>query len=58
MKLFDYTKFISVLLTFLPIQQSLSKTKCWMKSLHSVLKLLSNGTCQTHWLKYGKSGKW
>ena len=35
-KLFDVTKFISVLPTFRLIQQSLSRTRCWMKSLHSI----------------------
>ena len=43
-KLFDVTKFIVVLPTILLLQQSLSKTRCSMKSLHSVLKILSNGT--------------
>ena len=42
-KLFDITKFILVLPTFRLIQQSLSRTRCLMKSLHFVLKLLSNG---------------
>ena len=36
------TKFILVLPTFRLIQQS--RTKCSVKSLHSVSKLLSNGT--------------
>ena len=43
-KLFDVTKFILVLPTFRLIQQSLSRARCRMKSLHSVSKLLSNGT--------------
>ena len=38
-KLFNVTKFISVLPTFSLIQQSLSRTRCWMKSLHSVSKI-------------------
>ena len=50
-KLFDLTKFILVLPTFLMIQQSLSKTKCSMKCLHSGSKLPSNGTLQNHLLK-------
>ena len=43
-KLFDVTKSILVRPTFQQIQQSLSRTRCGMKSLHSVLKLLSNET--------------
>ena len=43
-KLFDVAKFIFVLPMFRLIQQALSRTKWLMKSLHSVLKLLSNGT--------------
>ena len=35
---------VLAILTFRLIQQSLSRTKGWMKSLHSVLKLLSNGS--------------
>ena len=35
---------ILVLSTFWLIQQSLPRTRCWMESLHSVSKLLSNGT--------------
>ena len=42
-KLFNVTRFILVLPTFRLIQQSLSKTRCWIKGLHSVLKSLSNG---------------
>ena len=38
-KLFDVTKFILVLPTFRLIQQSLSRTRCLMKSLHSVSKV-------------------
>ena len=47
-KLFDVAKFILVLPTFRLTQQSLSWTRCCMKSLHSVLKLLSNGTQQNY----------
>ena len=42
-KLFDVTKFILVLPMFWLMQQSLSGTRCWVKGLHSVLKLLLNG---------------
>ena len=38
-KLFDVAKFILIVPTFWLIQQSLSRTRRWMKSLHSVLKL-------------------
>ena len=40
----DVTKFILVFPTFRLKQQSLLRTRCCMKSSHSVLKLLSNGT--------------
>ena len=40
----DVIKFILVLSTFRLIQQSLSRTRCWLKSLHSVSKLLLNWT--------------
>ena len=40
----DVIKFILVLSTFPLIQQSLTRTRCWLKSLHSVSKLLLNWT--------------
>ena len=48
-KLFDVTNFILVLLSLRQqfqgyIQQSLSRTRSGMESLHSALKLLSNAT--------------
>ena len=43
-KLFNLTNFISVLAPFRLMQQSLSRTRCRMKCLNSVLNLLSNGT--------------
>ena len=36
-KLFDETKFILLLRTFRLLQQSFSRTRFWMKNLHSVL---------------------
>ena len=52
-KLFDVTKFVLGLSTFRRIQQSVSRTWWGMKSLHSVLKLLSSGTtCYKLWAKY------
>ena len=50
-KLFDVTNFILALSAFRLMQQSLSRTTCSMKSLHSVLKLQSNGTKQNHMLQ-------
>ena len=38
-KLFHVTKFILVLPKFWLIQQSLSRTRCWTKRLHSVSKI-------------------
>ena len=40
----EYSDDIKDLPAFRLIQQSLSRTRCWMKSLHSGSKLLSNGT--------------
>ena len=40
----EYSDDIKDLPAFWLIQQSLSRTRCWMKSLHSGSKLLSNGT--------------
>lgn len=48
---FNLTKFILVLLTFQLMQQPLSKTGCWMKSLESVLKLHSNSPQQKYMLQ-------